>query len=165
MKTNTYEESANTYVTGANAPGCVFPGSVNSLTDFGWLPTTDVYGNNLINNAYYSVTTTNGGTRVSPVNMTQIRGASFNAVDDAAHRFRTNATIPTTFYTVGFNTADNVLMQRVANDPGWLADPSCSALCQYDHTQPTGKYVYAGTTAALNNAFMALASQILRLSQ
>ncbi len=75
---------------------------------------------------------------------------SFNAVDAAALRFRINATIPVTLYGVGFNSADHVLMQRVTNDP-WVADSRCIAQCKYDGTQPTGKYVYASATAALNN--------------
>jgi hypothetical protein len=166
VKTNTYSETANQYLTAATANGCAFAGSHNSLADLSWIPTTDVYGNNL-NTSYNPPATLNlnGGIRISPVDMTQIRDAAFNAVDDAAHRFRTNANIPVTFYSVGFNTADTVLMQRVANDPGWIGNPSCTAQCQYDHTQPTGKYVYAGTTAALAGAFQSLASQILRLAQ
>ena len=60
-------------------------------------------------------------------------------MDDAAHRFRTNANIPVTFYAVGFNSADTTLMQRVANDPGWIGNASCTAQCQYDSTQPTGQ--------------------------
>ncbi|HSR08562.1 MAG TPA: vWA domain-containing protein [Bryobacteraceae bacterium] len=167
VKTNTYEETSNQYVVPpAPGTGCTFAGSHNSLSDFAWLPTTDVYGNNL-NTSYDPVTTAtlNGGTRISPVNMTQIRAAAFNAVDDAAHRFRTNASIPVTFYAVGFNSADTTLMQRVANDPDWIGNAACTAQCQYDSTQPTGKYVYASTTSALNGAFQALASQILRLAQ
>ena len=164
-KSNTYQETSNQYV--PNATGCNFSSNPNDLSDFSWLPTSDVYGNNLINNSYNSVSTAtlSGGTRISPVSMTQIRSAAFNAVDDAAHRFRTNATIPVTFYAVGFNSADTTIMQRVANDPGWMGNSSCTAQCQYDSTQPTGKYVFASTTSALNGAFQALASQILRLAQ
>jgi hypothetical protein len=166
-KASTYQETSNQYVVPpAPGTGCTFASNNNSLADFSWLPTTDVYGNNL-NTSYDPVTTAtlNGGTRISPVNMTQIRAAAFNAVDDAAHRFRTNATIPVTFYAVGFNSADTTLMQRVANDPGWIGNAACTAQCQYDSTQPTGKYVFASTTSALNGAFQALASQILRLAQ
>lgn len=155
-----------TYVGSSAAPGCAWPGSYNTASDFNYIPTTDVYGNNL-NTSYYPPTTAtlNGATRISPVNMSQVRSAAFNAVDDAAHRFRTNASIPVTFYAVGFNTADNTLMQRVANDPAWVSNSGCTAQCQYDPTQPTGKYIYASTTSALNGAFQALASQILRLAQ
>ena len=166
-KASTYQETSNQYVVPPSpGTGCAFASSHNNLSDFAWLPTTDVYGNNL-NTSYDPVTTAtlSGGTRISPVNMTQIRAAAFNAVDDAAHRFRTNANIPVTFYAVGFNSADTTLMQRVANDPGWIGNAACTAQCQYDSTQPTGKYVYASTTAALNGAFQALASQILRLAQ
>jgi len=171
-KASTYQETGtNPYI--STATGCLFNGSSSSnFSDFAWLPTTDVYGNNLINASYNSVTTTvaGGATRISLVGSgtqigNQIRAAAFNAVDDAAHRFRTNATIPVTFYAVGFNTANTTLMQRVANDPGWIGNAACTAQCQYDSTQPTGKYVYAATTSALSGAFQSLASQILRLAQ
>lgn len=167
-KANNYQESSGQYVTpSAPATGCAFASDNNDLSDFAWLPTTDVYGTNLVNAAYNSVSTAtlSGGTRISPVNMTQIRAAAFNAVDDAAHRFRTNANIPVTFYAVGFNSADTTLMQRVANDPGWIDNAACTAQCQYDNTQPTGKYIFASSTSALNGAFQALAAQILRLAQ
>ncbi len=168
VTTNDFNESANTYLTSTTAPGCAFTGNNNDASDLAWVPTTDVYGDNLINAAYNSVPTAtfNGVTRVSPVTMTNIRAAAFNATDDAAHRFRTNSTLPVTFYVVGFNTiVNNTILQRVANDPAWISNSGCSSLCQYDPTQPTGKYVYASTTAALNGAFQSLASQILRLSQ
>ncbi len=167
-KSNTYEESgsaSNTYVIGT-ASGCAFASSQNTANDFAYIPTSDVYGNNL-NTSYYPPTTAtlNGATRISPVNMSQVRSAAFNAVDDAAHRYRTDGNIPVTFYAIGFNSADTTLMQRVANDPGWIGNAACTAQCQYDATQPTGKYVYASTTAALSGAFQSLASQILRLAQ
>jgi len=171
-KASTYQETgSNPYI--STATGCLFNGSSSSnFSDLAWLPTTDVYGNNLINDSYNSVTTTTAGgaTRISLAGSgtqigNQIRAAAFNAVDDAAHRFRTNATIPVTFHAVGFNSANTTLMQRVANDPGWIGNSACTAQCQYDSTQPTGKYVYASTTAALSGAFQSLASQILRLAQ
>ncbi len=167
-KSNTYNESGstgNTYVT-STATGCAFASNQGTTSDFSYIPTTDVYGNNL-NTSYYSPSTStiNGATRISPVNASQVRSAAFDAVDDAAHRFRTNSSIPVTFYAVGFNSADTTLMQRVANDPGWISNSSCTSQCQYDSSQPTGKYIYASTTSALNGAFQALASQILRLAQ
>jgi hypothetical protein len=178
-KSNTYQETGtNPYVSLLSNYKCMFNGGDTDFSDLAWLPTKDVYGNNLINSAYNSVTTAqftyNNGppstiSRVSPISPTQIRNASLNAVDDAAHRYRTNSTIPTTFYTVGFNTGvDYALLQRVANDPGWLNDTThcpTSAKCLYDSSQPVGKFYYAGTSTALNNAFQAIASQILRLQQ
>jgi len=50
---------------------------------------------------------------------------------------------------------DHDLLLRIANDP---TSPS------YVSTQPTGLYVYAPTTAQLNEAFARVASEILRLA-
>jgi von Willebrand factor type A domain/Putative Flp pilus-assembly TadE/G-like len=175
-KANTYGEgsAATQYLQAATAPGCLFA-SANTFsgnsTELSWIPTKDVYGNNLVNATYQTVTTANldGGTRVSPVNITQMQNASINAVDDAARRFRNNATIPATFYAIGFNNGvDYAIMQRVANDPGWINDAThcpASAKCLYTSTEPVGKFYFAPTTTALNNAFQSIASQILRLAQ
>ena len=41
----------------------------NNISDLTWLPTTDVYGSNLVNSSYNAVTMSGG--HVSPINMTQ----------------------------------------------------------------------------------------------
>ena len=163
VKTNTYNETANQY---SAANGCSMAGSHNSLTDLAWLPTNDVYGTNLLNGSYNSVSTAGG--HISPINMTQIRAAAFNATDDAASRARTNVNIPMYIFAVGFTASvDDTLLQRIANDPNWLAGSSCTASgnCVVHTDQPEGTYVFAATTADLVPAFLSLSSQILRLSR
>ena len=165
-KTNTYNETANQYPPSGNTLGCAMANSHNNLNDIAWLPTRDVYGSNLIDASYNAVTTAGG--HISPVNMTQIRAAAFNATDDAAARARTNTNIPAYVFAVGFTASvDDTILQRIANDPGWLSSSSCttSGKCVVQPTQPEGTYVFAATTADLVPAFLSLSSQILRLSR
>jgi hypothetical protein len=139
----------------------------NSLSDIAWLPTTDVYGSNLINASYNAVTGISGG-HITSVNMTNIRAAAFNATDDVTSRARTNANIPVTVFAIGFtSTVDDTLLQRIANDPDWISSASCasSGKCVVHTDQPEGTYVFAATTADLIPAFLSLSSQILRLSR
>ncbi len=164
VKTNNYNETANQY---ASPNGCAMQGNHNTLNDIAWLPQTDVYGNNFINGSYKSVTGVSGG-HITSVNMTNIRNASFNAVDDAATRARTNANMPIYIFAVGFtNSVDDTLLQRIANDPSWIGGPDCTASgdCIVHTDQPQGTYVFAATTADLVPAFLSLSSQILRLSR
>ena len=138
----------------------------NNISDLIWLPTTDVYGNSLINASYNTVSTSGG--HVSPINMTQIRNAAFNATDSIATRARTNANLPVTVFAVGFTASvDDTILQRISNDPDWISSASCvsSGDCVVHTDQPEGTYVFAATTADLIPAFLTLSSQILRLSR
>lgn len=165
-KANTYNETANQYPTSTATSGCAMSSNHNSRADLAWLPTSDVYGNNLLNASYNSVTTSSG--KISPINMTQIRAAAFNGMDSAGTRIRTNATVPAYVFTVGFTSAvDDTILQRVANDPDWIGTTSCvaSGKCVVNTSQPQGTYVFAATTADLVPAFLSLSSQILRLSR
>jgi Flp pilus assembly protein TadG len=162
-----YGESSSIYVTSsAAAPGCAFLSNHTSNSDIAWLPTTDIYGNNLINASYNSVSTSGG--HVSPVTMAQIRAASLNALDNASYRARTNTNLPVYIFTVGFTSlVDNVILQRMANDPSWLPNSSCTSTgkCVNYTNQPQGTYVFAANNSQLLSAFLSLSSQILRLSQ
>jgi hypothetical protein len=164
VKTNTYNESANQY---SSANGCAMASNHNSLSDLAWIPTTDIYGNNLVNASYNSISGVSGG-HITTVNMTNIRAAAFNALDDAATRARTNANVPTYVFAVGFtNSVDDTILQRIANDPDWISGTSCTSSgdCVVHTDQPQGTYVFAATTADLIPAFLSLSSQILRLSR
>lgn len=159
-----YNESA-TFVSSASAPGCAFGSTHTANTDLAWLPTTDVYGTSLLDNSYNSITLSGGKI---PVSMANIRSASFNAVSNEAYNFRTNATLPVYFFTVGFSAGvDHVILQRVANDPAWLSDTACTSSgdCVNYTNQPQGTYAYASSTSQLMSAFLSLSSQILRLSR
>jgi Flp pilus assembly protein TadG len=165
--------SNNNVMIGGSAPGCKFAGgSSGSVADFAWLPSTDVYGNSVSpTGAYKPVTLTNGQIAITgntTTDWTNAHSAALNATDDAAFRARTNSTLPVYVFTVGFtNSVDDVLLQRMANDPSWLTTPVCtnSSFCVNDPTQPQGKYIFAANSQELIQAFMTLASQALRLSQ
>jgi len=70
------------------------------------------------------------------------------------------------------NPPDPVLLQRMANDSSAdqfnspAAYPACSAepSCITYPNQPQGQFIYSPTTAELGQAFLAISSQILRLS-
>jgi Flp pilus assembly protein TadG len=173
-------------VAGSDATGCQFNGSTtNTYSDFNWLPSQDVFGNQVApTNEYQSLTLTNiGGQLVN--NLTgnaatdwpNTHAAALNATDNAAYNARNNATLPAYVFTIGLggndgNPPDPVLLQRMANDPN--ADqfnspavfPACSTepTCITYPNQPQGTFIYAPSSAQLGQAFLAISSQILRLS-
>lgn len=154
------------------APGCKFVGGASgNISDFDWLPSTDVYGNSVApGTAYKSLSLTGGHVPLTgnASAWTDAHNAVLNATDDAAYRARTNATLPVYVFTVGFtNSVDDVLLQRMANDASWLPTPVCtsSGSCVSYSTQPQGKYVFAANTQELMQAFISLSSAVLRLSQ
>ncbi len=147
--------------------GCSMATDHNSVSDLAWLPTRDVYGNNLINASYNAISGISGG-HITTVTMANVRNAAFNATDDAATRARTNTNLPVNVFAVGFTSSvDDTLLQRIANDPDWLSSADClsSGDCVVHTDQPQGTYVFAATTADLIPAFLSLSSQILRLSR
>ncbi|MEQ1885105.1 MAG: VWA domain-containing protein [Bryobacteraceae bacterium] len=163
----------NTVNITGTAPGCTFANSTSSrISDFSWMPSTDVYGNAINpSGAYKSVTTTNGKIAVTGdtnTDWSNIRNAALNLTENAAYRARTNSTLPVYVFTIGFSSAvDNVLLQRMANDPGWLTSPDCvnSGECITFSDQPQGRYVFAANTQELMQAFLSLSSEVLRLSR
>ncbi len=170
----TSHASANNSVSiSGTAPGCKFAGGASgNITDFKWLPPTDIYGNSVSPvGAYKPVTLTGGRVAITgntTTDWTNAHNAAVNATDDAATRARTNGALPVYVFTVGFTSSvDDVLLQRMANDPGWMTAPACtnSGSCVNDPTQPQGKYIFAANTQELTQAFLTLASQALRLSQ
>jgi Flp pilus assembly protein TadG len=167
VKTDTYNETNNKqYPTSTALSGCAMATNRNTIADLAWLPTTDIYGNTLVNGSYRAVSTSGG--KISPISMTQIRAAAFNGVDSAGTRIRTNATVPAYVFSVGFTSSvDHTVLQRIANDPDWLGTSACttSGQCVVNSGQPQGTYVFAATTADLVPAFLSLSSQILRLSR
>ena len=61
-------------------------------------------------------------------------------------------------FTIGLDGnggIDEELLRRMANDP---------SSTNYDVTKPPGLYVYAPNSAALNSAFVRVASEALRLA-
>jgi hypothetical protein len=163
----------NTVMITSTAPGCTFAARAStSISDFAWLPGTDVYGNSVNPGTAYKTVTTTGGhvdlTGTTSTVWTNIHNAALNATDHAAYRARTNTTLPVFVFTIGFTSSvDDVLLQRMANDPSWLPTATCtaSAACANYTSQPQGRYAFAANTQELMKAFLSLSSQVLRLSQ
>jgi hypothetical protein len=170
VKANTYSEAANQY---SAANGCAMGGVSGahspspSPPDLAWMLTRDVYGSNLVNASYNTVTGVSGS-HITSLTMPNIRAAAFNALDDMATQARTNANVPVTVFAIGFtSTVDDTILQRIANDPDWISSTSCatSGKCAVHTDQPEGTYVFAATISDLIPAFLTLSSQILRLSR
>jgi Flp pilus assembly protein TadG len=167
-----FNNTPTTFVSGmaySGSPVC-FAGTntTSGVPDLAWLPTTDVFGNNLAT-SYKSVTVSGG--HATSVTAAEMRDMAFNAADSAAYQARTNTNLPVSLFGIGFTSAvDHVLMQRMANDPNGDSSvpyPACAAAtsCVTYTSQPAGTYVYAADTSQLAPAFLKLSSQILRLSK
>jgi Flp pilus assembly protein TadG len=164
--------------------GCTFSGgTTGDYSDFAWLPSQDVYGNQVNPaNAYLSLTLTgghnllNGGSDAA--NWPNTHAAALNATDNSAYNVRTNATLPAYVFVIGLggnhgNPPDAVLLQRMANDPNGdlFNSPATYSACSAEPTcvnysnQPQGTFIYSPTTATLGEAFLKISSQVLRLSR
>jgi Flp pilus assembly protein TadG len=174
----------NDYYSSTLVSGCKFATTATDITDFAWLPTTDIFGNSLkpALNPYKGGVIMNG-TRVKfDSTMTQqarwqnFRDSAANAVDHAGYRARSNATLPAAIMVIGLGGQSSVagpdysLLQRVGNDT--QGDPSglysacaSNAACVHYNTQFSGSFVYAPDTSRLATAFLKIASQVLRLSR
>lgn len=174
-------------LTSGEAPGCSFPSNEeNYVNDFQHLPTTDAWGNSLVENSYNPLTTDSTGIVLSNQasdgsslsgNNLIFHYAARNAADEAAQQARSNATIPATIFGVGLGGTSLAppgydFMQRITNDPnGDLYNspalyPACSqvATCQHWSSQPQGTFIFSSDPTQLNSVFLTMASQILRLS-
>lgn len=174
--------NSSVYLTTTTAPGCYFTGSSYHYTtnpaDLAWFPTRDVYGNQLAPtlNPYKTVTLSGG--HVTGGNWTNYHNAALNATDYAAYQARSNPNLPVYFFGVGLggtapSPPDYIMMQRMANDPSgdnFNTPPLYSACssepgCVTYSNQPQGTFFFSSNPAALNQAFLTLSSQILRLSR
>jgi Flp pilus assembly protein TadG len=168
--------------------GCQFStgGWTNNISDFAWLPATDIYGDQLNpGTGAYKTPVTMSGTHVSlagstATQWTNVHNAALNAADNAAYRARTHATLPVFVFTIGLggnagNAPDYVLLQRMANDPnadnfnspalyGTCASESGQNCVSYTD-QPQGTFVFSANRTVLTAAFLQISSQILRLSK
>jgi hypothetical protein len=131
-------------------------------------------------NAYEPLTLTSGYnvlTGNASTDWPNTHAAALNATDNAAYDVRNNATLPTYVFAIGLggndgNPPDSVLLQRLANDSSAdqfnnpPAYPACSTetSCVTYASQPQGQFIYSPSAAQLGQAFLAISSQILRLS-
>ena len=168
-----------------NTPNCRFnSGYHQDVSDFLWMPLTDVFGNQLNpTNAYQPVQVSGGHVRFDTGWSTTQRwnnyhAGALNATDNAAYRARTNPNLPVYMFVIGLggqgtDPPDYTLMQRIANDPrgdSFNTPPlygTCASNpdCVNYTDQPQGNFVFSTNQSQLNQAFLQLSSQILRLSQ
>jgi hypothetical protein len=178
----TGDSSPNNSIAVSNAPACTFNGgTVTSYSDFNWLPGQDVFGNQVgPSNEYQPLALTSGYNNLTGTAATdwpKAHAAALNAADNSAYNARTNATLPVYVFTIGLggndgNPPDPILLQRMANDPNedQFNNPPVFAACSAEPTcisyssQPQGTFIYSPTSAQLGQAFLAISSQILRLS-
>ena len=173
------------YIAAATAPGCGFTGSHGSVADFAWFPPTDVYGNKLKPaSAYKAVTLAGDGIHVANTGWTNWHNGAINAADNAAYNARVGATLPAPnagtnlsvlIDVIGLGSGiDHILLQRIANDPngdnfsGTSAYSACASeagCVTYGSPQQQGMYVFSTDKSDLQQAFLSISSQILRLSR
>jgi len=171
------------------APGCSFPSNEsNYVNDFQRLPPTDVWGNTTVDNSYNPLTVDANGNIVlngtadtgTPLNGNNLvfHLAARNAAANAAFKARGNATIPATIFGIGLGGTSQAppgydFMQRITNDPNGdlynspaLYNP-CSqvATCATFSNQPQGVFIFSSDPTKLQQAFLDMASQILRLAK
>lgn len=155
----------------ASGAGCRFTVDDELVhQDLAFLPNQDLYGTDLNSSLYKSTSKWPSGHpdqgRIRSDNTGALTNAAFNQVANAAVRIRANSTAPgelnTITYSIGFGAGitanEDDMLRRAANVP----HPSNN---MFDATKPEGFYVYAPTTSALNEAFVKIASEILRLAK
>lgn len=176
-------------ISAAAAPGCSFPADATKyVNDYRTIPPVDVFGNNTVDNSYNAITTNASGNIVlsgtadtgTPLtgNNLILHYAARNAANSAAFNARTNATIPATIFGVGLGGTSQAppgydFMQRITNDPNGdlYNNPAlynaCSTepTCAHWTTQPQGVFIYSSSPTELQQVFLQMASQILRLSK
>jgi len=167
-----------------NANGCTFDNTLTGMygTDLNWLPGQDVFGNQVApSNEYLPLGLTSGYnnlTGTAGTDWSYTHAAALNAADNAAYNVRTNATLPAYVFVIGLggnngDPPDPVLLQRMANDSSadQFNNPAAYPVCSSEPTcitypgQPQGQFIYSPTAAQLGQAFLAISSQVLRLSR
>jgi Flp pilus assembly protein TadG len=156
----------NLMVTG-NISNCAFKSNQTNVgDDLSYAPIIDTWGNSLTATGYKSTTTSGAGLAI---NATNIQNFSTNAADDAAFRIRSGVADPAqggkslsnvVIYAIGLNETgeiDPVFMQRVANDPSLSPNPVAAGA--------QGQFCNAANASQLNDCFLQVASQMLRISQ
>ena len=144
---------------------CRFASNAGQVSsDVNYAPTTDYWGNSLTATGYRSVTTSGGGLDVTTG--LNVESFSINAADHAGYRIRRGDPDPlqgnrsltgVVIYAIGLGDVDNLLLERIANDPTLSPNPVAAG------TQ--GRYVYAANATDLDLAFTRVASELLRLAK
>lgn len=150
---------------------CRFASDTNLVhQDLAYLPDQDIYGTDVISSTYEATEKWASGHpdagRIRSDISQPLIDAAMNQVANAAIRMRANATaageLNTITYSIGFGTGigepEFDMLRRAANVPHATNN-------MYDPSKPEGFFVYAPTTSALNEAFVRIASEILRLAK
>ncbi len=151
--------------------GCVFnmgSGTTYLYGDMGFMPTQDIYGNNVRDDSYKTLQfiTSVGSPDVGKIRINHaatMENAGINATNHVAYRIRNNETAPlgldAVIYVIGLGgvgAAEDQLLNRIANT-------ELSPV--YDATKQEGLYVFAPGTAQLSEAFARIAGEILRIAR
>ncbi len=168
MKADAATSFQNEWTVAPGSTGCNYAPLTTSSNrrkarmDIAYIPDQDQHGIN-IKTGYLSPDLYSGGPYVGKVRVDSpraLRYAANNLANNTATHIRSDATLIPVIYAIGLGgtsaePVDHDLLLRIANDP---TSPS------YVSSQPTGLYVYAPTSAQLNEAFARVASEILRLA-
>jgi hypothetical protein len=153
---------SNGWFSGPPMTNCQHIGS-GDLSGLAKIPTQDYYGNSTSGTAYtqgvlykqYNVTYD----PTKPNNGYHMAIASWNALDNAAQRILSDASMNVAIYTIGFTGnggVDAALLKRLAN----TQDSS-----SYNGNYQSGIYVEAWDAQSLQQAFGQVASEVLKLSK
>lgn len=169
--------------------GCNVSGWGSLTSNFNGIPKQDRYGYSLQKNGVgYKASAIVNGSTSSVYNGTDINFSSttqhkyayywglvqWNEADQVAEAIRTDANYPnrtgdtskmsTTIYTIGYTGnggTDYGLLQKIANMPGSTAN----GYSTYNNSEPPGLYIEASDKTQLANAFVTIATAILRLAR
>ncbi len=157
----------------SNCSGCAFAGGsgwsyrMRALRDIAFVPDTDRHGNSTWGYKAFSTPAhlfPSGhpyAGRIRSDRWEAVRHAAYNLADNIAARIRNDTTLSPVIFTIGLGGTssepiDDELLLRVANDRN-------SPI--FDPTRPAGLYAKAPTPAELDQAFLRVASEILRLAE
>jgi len=133
----------------------------NVHKDVPYYPNTDYWGNSVF--GYKSISTYTSGHpyagKVKITSLTTQKNAAINALADASSRILADNTYKPVIYAIGLGgvgEAEEELLLRVSNDKD-------SPI--YTTAKREGLYVYASDSGQLNQAFVTIASEILRYNK
>lgn len=138
--------------------------------DIAYIPDTVTYNGTVISTSGYMSLSAPGDKfptghsyagQIRPDSPRAVRYVANNVADNVAAIMRNDARLTPIVFCIGLGGTstegiDHEFLRRLANDP---SSPI------YDSSKPVGLYIYASDTSKLNDAFMRVASEILRLAQ
>jgi len=138
---------------------CTFGSNTGEIAS---IPATDPNYSylSMVDGQYQPVTYVHGSSTQLTMNETNLLNGSINEADSMAYYIRTQTALPNVImYSIGLGNAGGVpadFLERVANDP---------RASNYNASYPVGEYVSATSSADLEQAFLQIASEMLRLSK